>query len=518
MAAQAVSLRFTSSASGFSSLEDASPAVEIFEVRDVIGREEMSQLYEFDIQLYSDDPRIDGTKLIGKRAALEIEHDGDIASYHGIVAAFESDLNKYRVTLVPALWLAGLTRQCQVFLEKDVKTIVTDVLTENGLKADDDFSIVLNGAHPVHEYIVQYEETDLNFVQRIMEHEGVYFWFKQSEGKEKLFIRDAKEAHVPFQAEDELRVHFSGLDAASEFISSLSVRNQVLPAKVILKDYNYRKPSLPLSAEADAMKAGAGFTMEYGNHFKTPEEGKEVAKLRAQAILCREQTFEGVGGLRHFHPGFRFKIHPDSTTPWGPPFDAREFLLVRVTHTAKREWGLEARSDGERETTYRNTFNAIDWSIQYRPERKTPKPRIYGVMHAHIDAAASGEYAEIDDQGRYKVKLPFDLSDASKGKASKFVRMAQSYAGANYGMHFPLHKGIEILLSHVDGDPDRPIIVGAVPNPETSSPVTGNNQTQSAIHTAGGNKLTIEDTAGGQRIMMESPTSGTIISMGAPFD
>jgi uncharacterized protein (DUF2345 family) len=136
-------------------------------------------------------------------------------------------------------------------------------------------------------------------------------------------------------------------------------------------------------------------------------------------------------------------------------------------------------------------------------------------MNAHIDAAGSGQYAEVDDQGRYKVILPFDLNSAMGGKASSWLRMAQPYAGENHGMHFPLHKGTEVLLTFIDGDPDRPIIAAAVPNPITPSPITSSNSTQSHVTTAGGNKLHFEDQKGRERIVMQTPNSNSLFRVGA---
>jgi type VI secretion system secreted protein VgrG len=140
------------------------------------------------------------------------------------------------------------------------------------------------------------------------------------------------------------------------------------------------------------------------------------------------------------------------------------------------------------------------------------------MLNAVVDAGGDGKYAEIDDQGRYKVKLPFDCSDKKDGKASRWIRMAQPYAGANMGMHFPLHKGTEVLLTFIDGDPDRPIISSAVPNPATGSPVRGANQTQSAIHTGGGIRMVFEDNDGSQRLHMSTPTQTTFFQIGAKTD
>jgi len=176
------------------------------------------------------------------------------------------------------------------------------------------------------------------------------------------------------------------------------------------------------------------------------------------------------------------------------------------------------RAEGEEKLTYSNGFTSIPSDLQFRPERKTPKSRFYGTMNATIDAAGAGEYAELDDLGRYKVKLPFDQSDMDGGKASRWVRMSQPYAGADHGMHFPLHKGTEVLLTFVDGDPDRPVIAGAVPNAETISPVTAANQTESVIQTGGNNKIRIQDFAGSERIIMETPAANSWIRVGTPND
>jgi type VI secretion system secreted protein VgrG len=167
---------------------------------------------------------------------------------------------------------------------------------------------------------------------------------------------------------------------------------------------------------------------------------------------------------------------------------------------------------------YRNYFTSIPDNVQFRLEIKTDQPRISGTIVGRIDSAGSGQYAELDDMGRYKIILPFDLSGRSDGKASAWVRMAQPYAGSSHGMHFPLHKGTEVLLTFIDGDPDRPIIAAAVPNPETPSPVNANNQTMSIIQTGGQNKIAMEDKEGSERILMHSPKQGSYLRIGAPND
>jgi type VI secretion system secreted protein VgrG len=155
---------------------------------------------------------------------------------------------------------------------------------------------------------------------------------------------------------------------------------------------------------------------------------------------------------------------------------------------------LDSEPAGEAEN-YTARFTAIPFDVPFRPERLTPWPRINGVLHAHVAGDTAGKAAELDGQGRYKVRLPFDAESPKGSKASRWVRMAQPYAGAGYGQHFPLHKGTEVLLAHVDGDPDRPIIVGAVPNAHTNSPSRDANATQSVIQTASNIRIEMEDQA-----------------------
>ncbi|MCW5209878.1 type VI secretion system tip protein VgrG, partial [Desulfobulbus sp. US1] len=252
----------------------------------------------------------------------------------------------------------------------------------------------------------------------------------------------------------------------------------------------------------------------YGEHFKTPEEGNALAGIRAEELLCREAHFFGEGTVPSFLTGYIFEMHDHYRDSYN-----QRYLITELSHQGTQSTYLTGAGGATSETenqgpAYFNNFSCIPAGVQFRPERLAEKTRLDGTLNATVDASGDGQYAEIDDQGRYKVKLPFDQGDAADGKASRWVRMTQPYAGADYGMHFPLHKGTEVLLTFVDGDPDRPIIAGTVPNPETGSPVTGANQSQSMIRTAGGNQIRIEDNDGGQQIHMSSPTSNSIISLG----
>jgi type VI secretion system secreted protein VgrG len=169
-----------------------------------------------------------------------------------------------------------------------------------------------------------------------------------------------------------------------------------------------------------------------------------------------------------------------------------DYLVTEVVHTVAPATPEAPGAAAPR--TYANELGLIPYAVAYRPPRTTARPRIHGVTHATIDAPADdGKNAPIDEHGRYKVLLPWDIGAKHGGRASRWVRMAQPASGADYGVHFPLHAGTEVLLVHVDGDPDRPVIIASVPNHQTRSPVTSENASQSEMKTRRGIRVTFDD-------------------------
>ena len=506
----------------FTFVSDACPE-ETFDVVRFKGTERISGLYEFDITLASDDPDIDVRSVLQNPATFRIVTPDAELPVYGIMARFEQlqevdDHVFYRGILVPRLWQATLARDNELFLEKNVRDIIEDILAQTGLTSSD-YDIRLTADYSVWEYICQYQESDFSFVSRRMEREGIYYYFEQTENGDKLIVTDSSTSHANIPGQPTMNyIPPSGFAPPEEdAVRSFICRHQILPARVVLKDYNYRRPTLDLRGEADVDAAGGrGTVYIYGEHFKTTEEGNALARVRAEELLSREQVFYGESTAAHLRPGYIFELAGHYRDSYN-----QRYLVLDVSHKGRQtrflsQGAFEEGVSGEEGPGYVNQFSAIPADVQFRPERKTQRPRINGTMNATIDAAGDGQYAEIDDEGRYKVVLPFDQSGNSEGRASRWCRMAQPYAGANYGMHFPLHKGTEVLLTFIDGDPDRPIISGSVPNPDTMSPVTGGNQTKSVIRTGGGNQIAIEDSNGGQQIHLSSPTQGSIISLGAP--
>ncbi len=492
------------------------------------GVEAISRPYEFDITLASEDSEIDLKTVLQSPAKLIIKYGDAELPFHGILARFEQlhEVKQhafYRALLVSKLWNAGLYHQNQLFLDKTVPQIIEEILKQAGLSGLD-YELKLTRSYPTWEYICQYGETDLDFISRWMEREGIYYFFEQTEQGAKIVITDSSSAHQEIKTDKTVSYSPpSGLIPSEEVIvRNFVCRQRILPAKVILKDYNYRKPGLETKAEAEVDSNGRGNVYIYGEHFKDPGQGNELAKIRAEEFLCREREFFGDATAPAFSPGFIFELSRHYRNECN-----RRYLIVEVTHEGSRAEdflaGLgEKPTEGEEEVSYSNRFACIPAEIQFRSERKTPRPKFYGTVNAKVDAAGDGQFAELDDQGRYKVILPFDLSGRSGGKASRYVRMAQPYSGfaatdglkEPSGMHFPLHKSAEVLLTFIDGDPDRPIISSALPNPETTSPVTSENQTKSVIRDNYGNELVFDATPDDEHISLYSPHHRSGIQLG----
>jgi type VI secretion system secreted protein VgrG len=441
-----------------------------FSVIHFTGHESLSQLYEFDISLVSDNADINLDVVLNYSAQLIIhrEEGGDVY-YNGVLRQFEQQREYqgyvfYRAVLVPRLWRLTLTRHNRVYLNESVHEFVEKTL-KDGMLATDDYEfkpdecgkLFITDASQVKEvkpeYICQYGESHFNFISRWMEREGIYYYFEQGTERDKLIITNTVISH-PFLSKERYLYYSppSGLDSShrGEVIQSFSCRQQPMPRKVILRDYNYEKPSLEVLGEADVDTGGWGEVNIYGDHFSTQEEGTRLAAIRAEEILCHKQEFFGESTVPYMMPGFMFTLKEHYRESFN-----RNYLIEEVTHEGNQTGFLisglgEAITDRERTVYYRNSFKAIPSNVQYRPERTAEKPRMPGTLHARVETdilvtdPATNTSKEstavlIDEQGRYKVRLPFDTGAThGAGKASHPIRMAQPYSGESYGVHFPL--------------------------------------------------------------------------------
>lgn len=516
----------------FSFVSDAF-AKDTFQVVKFSGEEGLGEMFSFSISLVSQKGDLDLRQAVQQDATFTIhgrEHD---FPFKGILEHFELEhhynaLYFYKAVLRPKLWWLTLTQHNQLFLNKKSTDFIQSALQDGGLNPGQDFQLQLTGQYQPWEYVCQYGESHFNFISRWMEHEGMYYYFEPDTGK--LMITDSGDAHSAMKQvqSNNGAVRYlppSGLNRPRdvEALSSFSLRQHVLPGSVRIKDYNYRTPNLNIEGHADVSKQGGGEVFTYAEHVRTPSEANHLARLRAQELICGEKQYHGRGDTPAIRSGYTFQVQGHYLDDMN---DA--YLAVSVRHEGDQTGYLVSGlgmqlapshgEEGDEKLFYKNTFIAIPANVQFRPRRMTPKPRLHGVMNAYVDAGGSGKYAEIDDQGRYKVILPFDLSGRKDGRASSWIRMAQPYGGADHGLHFPLHKGTEVLLTFIDGDVDRPIIAAAVPNPNHKSQISQENQTKAMLTTGGQNKIHFEDKEGSERILLQTPTTDAFFRIGASND
>lgn len=472
-------------------------------VRDlhIIGvdiREWMSRPFEVDVLLVRMSAPLsptDVTDLIGQPATVAIG-SGLRDRFHGTISSVEyldpagGKLHRYQVRIVPELALLTLGKRSAIYQDMTIPDLVEAVLKPYGLTKGSDFEIRVTGAstNPKREYIVQYQESDWDFLMRWLEHEGFYTFFEHHES-EAIFVvaddnQDAALIEKPKEIQYRPRNQLSSGNTATMW--DVRVKEKKTPRAVSVVDYNYRRPEKPVGAAASVFDKGFGHVALYGDHVKDEKEAAAIATLRAQELASDRVVLSGTTDCARVRTGHRFMMenHP------APEYDG-EYLVLSARHRA----GVPVDGTDEQPKRYWGEFESIPAATPFRAPRRTEWPSIHGVLHGHVMSDGSGQTAEVDELGRYKVRMPFDLGSNRGLAASRWVRKAQPYSGAGYGQHFPIHKGTEVLLAFMDGDPDRPMIVGTVPHATTPSPVNRANASQSVVETATGIRLELEDMA-----------------------
>jgi type VI secretion system secreted protein VgrG len=483
------------------------------------GSEGLSRPYVFEVFVnVLGDEEVEPEDAVGCKATLEII-DGVLpqASWSGIIAYFElvravPGNSLYLARIVPRLWQLSLTRHSRIFTKQSIPEVIAAVLDDEGIT---DYELRLKDAYETEEHVCQYKESSLDFLHRWMEREGLYYFFEQTDDGDKLVIADDKSAHDKIATGPVRYFPTTSKDmSAGRHFDNLTSRAASLPATVKLTDYDYVKPSLDVSGSASVSPNGFGEVRDYGARFFSPAGGARMARLRAEELRSQGATYHATGAATGLYAGFVFTVeeHPRHAMN-------RDYVATSVEHFGyladlASAWGDLVRH--EFDDVYRVDVTAISADLQYRHPSRTPWPRVDGYENGVIDGAATSEYAQIDDHGRYLVKFKFDEGTLKDGKASTYCRMMQPHAGAIEGWHFPQRKGTEVVFMFLGGDPDRPVIAGAIPNATTPSPVTSGNHTRNVIQTGGRNRFELEDLAGEQRITLSTPHSNTYIRMGSP--
>ncbi len=543
-----------SEAYDFTFTVDVKPKVR-FTVISFRGYEYVSNPYRFEIVLAANDPNLKAADFVHQACHLKIVgHDKDAPRIiSGIVFLFRhirrlNDMYVYQVVLMPRLQFLALNTRTRVFLKQSCLTMIESILKDEDIEYE--IRIAGNQAYPEREYSCQFEETDFAFVSRWLEKQGLaYFFEERSDGKaEILVLADAKDAQLPCRKDNKAMRYTppSGMEPEErdDVVQTFVSEHGSIPKYVHLRDYNYENqlPNLRASTEVENQVA-RGVVWQYGRTFLSEHYGVGEEKILAQQLESMETTYQGETFCPDLRAGTTLKLENHYRDEYND-----EFYICRVTHEGvnkkytHRHWQPHdpGKKDDNGQTVesrqmYSNVFHAIPADVHYRPRKLTPVPRFTGMLTAFIYAEggkegnADGEdeqtsYAFMDEAGRYKVQMPFDLWEpkkqsaepGEKGKASHWIRLAEPFAGNAlgenaFGMHFPLHKGTEVLISFVEGDIDRPVIVGALYNKNHTNPVNSTDPYRNVIRTKNGCKLEMYDMPGHESIAMACPGNESIV-------
>jgi len=476
------------------------------------GEEPICGLFNYRLNLLSENDSINARDIIGKAVLFWIEQpDGQPRFYHGMVSRFEyigkgDRLSLYRAQVVPSLWFLSLNSDCRIFQKMTVKDIISDVLRRRGV-TDFDLSGV-RGSYPELEYCVQYNESDFAFVSRLMEGAGIHYYFQHSPEGHRMILGDSNSSFQPAK------------DAVVGFADSLSERSlnnnvwkwehtyEFRPGKWAHKDFNFQIPLNDMLATANTkvrLPNNAGIEVyEYPGGFEVRDDGGSLAKVRMEAEEAHFDIVQGQSYCRSFSPGLTFKMkghHSEAESN-------REYVVTAVRHrmdaTGEFVTGGTSVIEG-----YENEFTCVPSNVPYRPLRKTNLPRVYGTQTAMV-VGPKGEEIYTDEFGRVKVQFHWDREGKFDENSSCWLRVSQVHAGAGWGMMDLPRIGEEVIVSFLEGDPDRPLIVGRVYNGVNKVPFnlpaekTRRGNTTKTYKGAGHNEMSMDDTPGKEQLRMNA--------------
>jgi type VI secretion system secreted protein VgrG len=476
-------------------------------LRSITGSEGLSQLFRFQLDLLSEDDSIALPDLVGKPVSVYLQRQDGETCWHGHISRLSQGaradrFSQYRAEMVPWLWFLTRTADCRIFQQKTVPEIIQQIFSDLGFQ---DYSLRLHGSFRKWEYCVQYRETDFNFVSRLMEEEGIYYYFEYAPdgSKHTLVLANSTAAHDPCPHQERAYCETSSAGVATtDNISSLSIEHEFRPSAWAHTDFNFQTPSANLMVQLEEQP---GYEIyDYPGSFGNLGDGDTLARARLQETIAFSNRASGASTCRSFRPGYIVEVadhyRADVNQKW---------LLTRLQHQCSMGGAYEG-GGGEGDMHYTNSFECIPASVPYRAPRVTPKPFVQGAQTAIITGPA-GEEIHTDKYGRVKVQFHWDREGKHNENSSCWMRVSQPWAGKNWGAISIPRVGQEVLVDFLEGDPDQPIITGRVYHAENMPPhdLPGDKtvtafKTNSSPGGKGFNELRFEDKKGSEQVFIHS--------------
>jgi type VI secretion system secreted protein VgrG len=478
--------------------------------------ERLSGLFEGHLLLVSEDFDIDFAAILRRPVSAGVQRvDGSFRWFHGFVTRFRQVHHKgrlayYAAEIRPWLWFLTLSDDCYIHQKRSVPDVVKTVFQKFGFS---DFTDRLMNKHHPWVYCCQYRESAFTFVTRLMEMEGIYYYFQHEKDKHTLIMADSRTSQQSCPDNAKFRFEHAlgeGVARQDETIASFDYERVLRPARYTHKEYNYKTPQLPLLAERNTQQNPSLDNVfeiyDYPGDYEHNDEGDDWARLRSEEEDSDHETARGTSFCPTMTAGFRFDFSDYHRQDYN-----KTWMITSVTHRAT-EGSFIAGSDAQ-EGNYENRFEAIPDERQYRPKRSTPTPQMLGSQTAFVVGPA-GEEIYTDELGRVKVRFHWDR-DSAKDPAgcTCWIRVMQSWAGARYGHVWIPRIGQEVIVDFLEGDPDRPIITGAVYHANNKPPLElPGEKTRSGLRTrstkgggvANANELWFEDKKGAEKVILHA--------------
>jgi type VI secretion system secreted protein VgrG len=432
--------------------------------------------------------------------------------YNGIIArvtytGLAGGAYRYRMELRPWIWLLSHTQDCAIFQNKSAFSIITDdIFRAKGFTNFQDKRQSQSG-DIVLEYCVQYRETALDFVTRLMEQYGIYYYFQHSDGEHTLVLADDPNSHTTLPTAIPYMINQAEYRGVDDHIWDWTADLNLQAGAFTLRDYNFTTPTADLTGKlinAGGHPNGTLEVYDYPTAYATAADGAKLATVRMQDLAARRQVMGGTSNARGLYAGCKFKMSGFVETEMNA-----EYLVIAATTSFSVAEGL-ADTGGDLTDTYRCVLHAIPGDTQFRLAPLTPRPVVRGPQSAKV-VGASGDEITTDNYGRIKVKFYWDRSATQDENASCWIRVSQLWAGNNWGAMFIPRVGQEVIVDFLEGNPDRPIVTGRVYNADLPVPYAlPANATRSTIMSnsskggGGSNELRFEDKKGSEEVFLHA--------------
>jgi type VI secretion system secreted protein VgrG len=483
--------------------------------------EQLSRPFHCEVTLLSESGTVDADQVLGKPLCVSLATTDatPVRHFHGLVTEFEQSgyndrFHEYRAVLRPWFWLLTRMADCRVFQNKSVPEIFKEVCSGAEFR---NFDMRLGSYEPL-EYCVQYRETDFNFLSRLLEQEGIFYFFEHSADKHIMVLADDVGDCKSVTGYDSVPFYPATGQGAPprerDHLQSWSVQKSFLPGTFSSRDYNFARPALiPEGTSSISRPHGNSSYQIYDFPAEasvlTPKGVERVAKLRVQELQVPQMLARGSGDAAGLATGHVFKLT-------GHPRDSLNIqYLIASTSVDLSSGSYHAGADGA-ETQFSLAVEAVDAREAYRPARITPKPMIHGTQSAVV-VGPKGDEIHTDEHGRIRVQFHWDRQGKMDDKSSCFVRVGQIWAGKSWGAQYIPRIGQEVLVAFMEGDPDRPIVIGSVYNGTARTPYSlPDNKTQSGIKSdsapggGGSNELRFEDKKGSEHVFLHAQKDHTI--------